>query len=188
MTSRVGRLRPNSGFTLLEIVIVVILIALVMTLVVPRLVGTFGSASVTSGARQVASMLRYARGRAVMDRLRYRVELDLKNGEYWLAVETDPIRKRGVFQPTEGNVGGRRKLPGSAVFGEFRNNARTADSPDREDQGGPRGDGVVFYPDGRGDSAQLVVQDEKERFGYTIEVMSALGRIVLREGIEEDLR
>ena len=179
--------RSNAGFTLLELVIVVILVAIVMALSVPRLSGTLGSTGITAGTRQVASMLRYARGRAVMDRLRYRVDLDLDAGEYWLTCEEDPIKKRGAFKPVGGNLGRRRSLPGSATFGEFHNGAKELRSS-RDEDGSIRGDGIVFYPDGRGDPARLVVQGREGRRGYTIEVLPALGRVTLREGTEDDER
>lgn len=131
-------------------------------------------------------MFKYARGRAVMDRLRYRVELDRDTGEYHLAVEEDPVRHPGVFKPASGSLGSKRRLPAGAVFGKFSNEA------DRLDAGGgrgePQGEWVTFYPDGRADPAWVAITDRAGGRALTIQVLPALGRVKLHEGIPEELQ
>lgn len=68
--------RSESGFTLLEIVIVVAVVALFVGLAVPRLPDMAGT-RIHQNARKVSMMLQLARSRAVSMRRYYRVDVDL---------------------------------------------------------------------------------------------------------------
>jgi len=62
----------GSGFTLLELLVVLLIISLISAWVGPRLAGSLGRMTVESAARQVASALRFARSRAVTEKMPYR--------------------------------------------------------------------------------------------------------------------
>ncbi|UCG39742.1 MAG: prepilin-type N-terminal cleavage/methylation domain-containing protein [bacterium] len=68
------------GFTLLEIVIVITVLAIVVAMALPRQPDVAGIA-VRKNARKAASVLQVARLRAVSLRRFYRVEVDLDRGE-----------------------------------------------------------------------------------------------------------
>jgi prepilin-type N-terminal cleavage/methylation domain-containing protein len=73
-------LRSESGFTLLEIVIVVSVLALFVGLAVPRLPDIAGT-RIHQNARKVSNILKLARSRAVSLRRYYRVEMDLETND-----------------------------------------------------------------------------------------------------------
>lgn len=60
-----GHERSVQGFTLIEILIVLTIAGMAMGLVVPNLSAGLGSVQMRSAAREVASSLRYVRGRAI---------------------------------------------------------------------------------------------------------------------------
>jgi general secretion pathway protein H len=68
--------RPEGGFTLLEIVIVVAVVALFVGFAVPRLPDMAGT-RIHQSARKVSMILQLARSRAVSMRRYYRVDVDL---------------------------------------------------------------------------------------------------------------
>ena len=74
--NEIGSRRSPDGFTLLEIVIVVSVIALFIGLAVPRLPDVAGM-RIHRNARKVSMMLQLARTRAVSLRRYYRVDVDL---------------------------------------------------------------------------------------------------------------
>ena len=74
--NEIGSRRSPNGFTLLEIVIVVSVIALFIGLAVPRLPDVAGM-RIHRNARKVSMMLQLARTRAVSLRRYYRVDVDL---------------------------------------------------------------------------------------------------------------
>lgn len=69
--------RSESGFTLLEIVLVVAILALFVGIAVPRLPDMAGT-RIHQSARKVSMIIQLARSRAISLRRYYRVEIDLE--------------------------------------------------------------------------------------------------------------
>ncbi len=63
--SRPSRAHGRDGFTLMEIVMVLIIIAVGTAIVIPMVEGGFDSREVRRAARQIASTMHYCRGEAV---------------------------------------------------------------------------------------------------------------------------
>jgi general secretion pathway protein H len=81
---RVCLAREQKGFTLLELVIVLALLALMMGLVVPNMYGSWQRERDRAGMRQLMTTLRSARSIAATRHQRVRVFLDLDAGRYQL--------------------------------------------------------------------------------------------------------
>ena len=75
--NRVRIPQSESGFTLLEIVLVVAVLALLVGIAVPRLPDMAGT-RIHQSARKVSILLKLARSRAIALRRYYRVEVDLE--------------------------------------------------------------------------------------------------------------
>lgn len=73
----------NDGFTLLEIMIVIALIALVTALMAPGFTGIFRTSN-ESFTRQTSLLLRDARDRALLTDKLIRMRIDLDKQEFWL--------------------------------------------------------------------------------------------------------
>lgn len=73
----------RAGFSLIEMIAVTLLMALVAALTIPNL-GVRGSQATLDEARSLASLLEFARQRAVMTGTPQRVVLDLDEQLYWL--------------------------------------------------------------------------------------------------------
>lgn len=72
----------EGGFTLLELMMVMVLMALLVGLVLPGLMGTWERASSRANLGKLTSALRVARSEAATQGHRVRVFLDLKNGRF----------------------------------------------------------------------------------------------------------
>ena len=59
------RLRPVSGFTLIEVMVVLVLIALIMAVTLPPLAGTRGKAEMRTATLEIAAAMRQARSLAI---------------------------------------------------------------------------------------------------------------------------
>ncbi|BAU50064.1 general secretion pathway protein H [Sulfurifustis variabilis] len=68
----------ESGFTLLELLVVLVLAASVAALVAPALSGAVALAELKAGARTLASALRHARGRAIAEHRDVALLLDVE--------------------------------------------------------------------------------------------------------------
>ena len=74
--SAVNSSRNDRGFTLLEILIVTIIIALVASIGIPRFIGSIERAQVKSTASEIANVMRLARLKAVSEKKIVTVEVD----------------------------------------------------------------------------------------------------------------
>jgi general secretion pathway protein H len=66
-----------SGFTLVELIIVLVLLSVATALVVPRLAGSLGRMNAESTARRISSALRFARSHAVTEKVSYLAIFDM---------------------------------------------------------------------------------------------------------------
>lgn len=89
-----ARVRPHAGgFTLLEMLAVVLLIGLVSTLIVPA-TGVLGARSLRDQANSLANDLEYARQRTVMTGIPHRVLLDIDGAAWrveWYVTEAEAL-------------------------------------------------------------------------------------------------
>ncbi len=59
------------GFTLLELIVVLVIISLISALVGPRFTGTLTNMNLKTAAKKVAAALRYARSQAASEQITY---------------------------------------------------------------------------------------------------------------------
>ena len=78
-------LKRQFGFTLFELLVVILIISLISALVVPRMAASLPGVQLKSTARAVAASLRYARSQAVFESTPYVAIFD--NNQRLLAVE-----------------------------------------------------------------------------------------------------
>ena len=114
MRVRGGELREGAtGFTLLEMLAVMAIIALVIGIVMPNL-GMRSRRVMEDEAKQLAATLEFARQRSVMTRIPHRVVIDVEGGGYWLEWLVSEARSLGEEEPAEGPVyetGDRQEIP-----------------------------------------------------------------------------
>lgn len=114
--------KPVQGFTLIEILIVLTIAGIAMALVAPNLSVGLGSIQLRSAAREIASSLRYSRGRAISR---------ATETEFNINVETN------VYQ-----ISGKNK--NYTIPGEIRLGLVTANSEITGQDSGT----IRFFPDG----------------------------------------
>lgn len=71
--------RDHKGFTLLELLVVLVLISILSALLAPRVGNSIRNMTLTGAAQKIAASLRYARSKAVSEKETYIAVLDLKN-------------------------------------------------------------------------------------------------------------
>ncbi len=142
------------GFTLLELMVVLALLALLMGLVLPGLQRTIKKERDRASLRQLATVLRLARSQAATSRQRVRVFMDRETGRYWL----EGSGRRGVLT-------GMRLGKISLVW------------QDQERRQGY----IAFYGDGSSSGGKLALEDATGR-QYTLEVAVITGKVSLTIG------
>ena len=180
----------RAGFTLLEVVAVVAILALVLGLLVPNLAIT-RQGDLRADARNVAGALEYARQRAVMTGKPHRVLIGLEEGWYqleWFVTDAEedpsappppPLDLRGPISlsPPSDDVPSYRAVPGE--LGNVRWLGRDIAFEGVQMDEGWFDSGefqVVFASDGSTAPAQIVLASEGVQ-GYVLDVSPLLDTV-----------
>jgi prepilin-type N-terminal cleavage/methylation domain-containing protein len=197
--------RPASGFTLIELIAVVLILGLAMSLVVPNLTAT-RAGRLRDQARQVAQRLETARQRSITSGIPHRLWIDLEEGtmriEWWVdedrayGVDEDEEEESAPPVPEELDLSG--PIPMSPpkglepefypIMGAFGRDARLPDDYyfvglDTESGWFESGEvEIVFGPDGVTEYAELQMADAWDNtISLEIEPLIELVRIRERD-------
>lgn len=149
--SPTGRSDSRGGFTLLELVLVMLIICTVLAAASPSLRGFFVSRKTDDTATRIVSLTRLARSRAVSRGRLYRLTFDRRQRVFYLTTR----RPEGFVRPSAGP--GRSFPVPEEVELELRVPGRGAGT-----------DHVDFFPDGRVEPALVRLTDIK---GGAVEVV-----------------
>lgn len=162
ISRRRGRSIQGGGFTLWEVLIVVLLLALTSGVVVSHMVQRLDTLLLRNTARDLLIAARYARHWAVKQRRSCVLLLDVQAGSFELNAEALPIRRRESEDDTkaadEAGISGTDQrwfravpLPESIRFGLVRSGKNTFDQrkPIR----------LTFYPDGTSEPGVVQLTD-----------------------------
>ncbi|MCK4462842.1 MAG: prepilin-type N-terminal cleavage/methylation domain-containing protein [Candidatus Omnitrophica bacterium] len=159
--SRNQRNKYLTGFTLIELVLVILLISILVALSTPLFRRTFSDLELRNTAFNITKLINYAQEMAIIERTNYKLNFDFKKGKYHLtylvATEDTP-----VYEKIEGRHGKTFLVPrGLTLEGKK--------------------DEIIFYPDGRSDKVKLNLIDKNGK-GYLLRV-KGFGRHVEMEEI-----
>src|SRR6185503_3394053 len=82
-----SRARSHSGFTLWELILVMVIITLALAMAAPSLGGWGRAAKLRDTGDQFLAVTRWARSQAIADAQIYRLNLDTSAGTYWLTTQ-----------------------------------------------------------------------------------------------------
>jgi type II secretion system protein H len=148
--------RPLSdpgGFTLLELILVMVIISTVLAMAAPSLRGFFSSRKTHDAAANILSLMRFARSQAIAEGLSYRLNFDQTRGAYWLT-----SNREGAFSSLKNEFGREFLLP----------NDTTVELKKEDDQKGT-GKYITFFPQGMAEIGIITLTD---RSGDVIEILS----------------
>lgn len=151
--------RDSRGFTLLEIMVVVIILAVLSATIAPNLWSSIGTTRLQTGADQVASMMDYCYHAAAATGRVHGVVFDAEGKAYRVVAEAPP--DPDMDDPEEPPRLERVELPG-LLGGPLPEGVRLSDasffeedlSKDEEDQ-----TRILFFPDGTTEFAVLTLSD-----------------------------
>ena len=142
-----------AGFTLLELVLVMVIICTVLGMAAPSLRGFFASRQTVDAGAQIVALTQYARTEAASEGRVYRLNLDAETGRYWLTAQTG-----GAFAPLSAEFGRVFCLPEGTT-------ARWNSAGEAASSGW-----IPFYPDGRTEPADIRLTG---RQGDTVQIVCA---------------
>lgn len=111
MSLRKTQLVGRQGFTLLELIVVMLIISTVLALAAPSLRGFFGSRQLQDTAAQVLALTQFARSQAISEGIIYRLNFNTSQRIYWLTAW-----RKGSFEVLRTGLGQTYTLPKDMVL------------------------------------------------------------------------
>jgi prepilin-type N-terminal cleavage/methylation domain-containing protein len=193
MTSTTGQIKiPRcGGFTLLELLLVLVLIGVVVAIAVPSLRAFAGGQQADDAAANILSLTRWAQSQAITLGRPCRLNVDSGSGTYWLTVQ-----EQGEYVPLKSDFGQTFRLPdGVSLDLQFdQDQDQTPQAQNRT--AGPGGimgalgrkasgrNYIVFHPSGRCDVATIQVHGKKGEV-FQISCASATEPFVMNSSSED---
>ena len=186
----------RKGFTLLELLVVLVIISIVAAFVGPRMAGSMSTLNLKTASKKIAASLRYARSQATSESTVYIVLFDLDrdrltikagqaapNGEKESEAANGNQDTGQSNKPAGGNQGGGRpkvyNLPEGVRF------EKVVSDEEEVDSGIFR---IIFFPNGGSSGGQVFLHNDRER-RYYISVDFITGTVRLGEvGVKSSRR
>ena len=171
------------GFTIVEILLVVVLIALIAGAGGGIYVGTYKKMTVEKSARDFLLAAKYARIMAIERQSLCRIELDQSNGRFALVVEElneqtgdseRVIVQDEYFRPV--------KFEGDVKFEDIKISPIDGAETFRQQELQT----IVFLPNGTAQSAVIQIGDGRGH--YTVNISAATGRVTMYVGTVDELK
>ena len=108
------RAHPEVGFTLMEILLVLLILGIIAGLSIPHLSRTYHTMLLNRTTNDLASLIRYAQSRAIIQRQVFQLSLDPQSKRYCLrkADSNSPDKKLPLhFSPVAGRLGRALEIP-----------------------------------------------------------------------------
>jgi len=173
----------------MELMVVLVILGLAAGLVLPRFAAAHSRAALKSGARDIITMLAYARNQATSEGRSYRVEIDPASAEFhttYFDPDQDPEQP---YVPHEGILGGVLALPRGVSFthvavGEAAGGVMAFGSAPSSDTSGRTA--IRFSPDGTADQAVIVILNEDgDELTIMLDQFTGRARVPEQEEAEE---
>ena len=100
MTAQKRQYGSSGGFTLLELILVMVILSTVLAMAAPSLRGFFGSRKTHDEAARLLALTQFARSQAISEGIIYRLNFDTNERTYWLTSQ-----QKGVFEELETEFG-----------------------------------------------------------------------------------
>lgn len=156
----------GKGFSLLELLVVLVIISLMSAMIVPRIGGTIEKMNLRTAANKIAASLRYARSRAVSEKKIYVASFDFDENRMVLFV--DSLRPEKIIEGQE-VLPQIYNLPEGAKL-EMAESIKGEEETELFE--------VYFYPSGNSSGGKIILAGEKNR-RYTLNIDFITGTVKL---------
>jgi prepilin-type N-terminal cleavage/methylation domain-containing protein len=163
------------GFTLVELILVMIVIFTLATIIAPRFTDFFPSLQVRKSTEHLLAWARKARSDAALTGTRQRLLMDSSKKKYWIEYEARPIKEPGKFRLLSGSWG-EGFLPDEVAF-ETIDGAATDPSNSAVRY-------IEFRPDGTSTEATVILSNENND-RQTLRVEAATSKVFIKAAKEQ---
>ena len=178
--------RNHRGFTLLELIVVLVIISLMSALVVPKLAGPMSNLDLTTASKKITASLRYVRSHAASEKTTYVALFDFDKNRLVIInpplVKGDfPINNPRAFDRTRVEPPDTEKgRPGGLKTYSLPDGVKLAKGVSREGDFNSGFFRIFFFPSGGSSGGEVTVANERGR-QYKITVDFITGTVQLSE-------
>jgi type II secretion system protein H len=167
-----SKIRNERGFTLIELMVVIVILGVMLSLIIPRL-GELGEANLKRSARHLTGMIRFLKDESQARKAVYRLRFDVHEGRYWAEVMTLMSDQSVEFRNYSSAMGSEGSLSGQTTFRDVKVGSHPDDPS------------IQFTPDGWVENASIHLRDGADK-DFTLLVKPLTGATELREGYVEE--
>lgn len=165
----------NRGFTLVELIVVLVIISVLTTMIVPRMYRSGGSTQLRQSAHRFLLTVQYALNFAATRRCQCRLMIDTQQQRYTIVRQKDPQHDPNEFIPIDAALAKAEQLGEGMKFSKVWIEPRQGRAEKNE-----QADCITFEPTGQADAAVVEITDGKRT--YSVLVMPHTGHAKLVEG------
>ena len=184
------RTARNGGFSLIELVVVILLLGIMTAFAVPKFKGMYQQSEMARVATGLVELISYAHQRAVLEQQPQTLVADIREGEYWMEIldEERESKRRG----SRTRSSRRREKTLKNLDGELPKHFEFTycylplkDDVVRRDEAR-----LVFYPDGSCDGLHLILaridpnNEANDRYIF-IKLNSNTGKVTVQESYSD---
>lgn len=157
--------RSRQGFTLFELLVVLMVVSLMSAMVIPRLSGYLNTIELKSAARRVAAVLRHAGNKAATEKRFFTAEIDFETRQLRLYVSSElrsfSIKNNETPDGDNRTIEAVYPLPEGIRFTAGEENENASKDPKTT---------IVFFPNGSCTGGAIALSNEKgKQFNLTID-------------------
>lgn len=163
--------RTTSGFTLIELMVVVVLIGIMSAMILPAMRGSFEDAVLRSTARKLVDGLNLASNRAITINEVHQLRVDRAHHRYAVEQKYHDFQQGRRFVPLRDLPGGEGNLDSRITVEIHKPDESSLDSSQSPAsstepfQERTSSDAVTFQPDGTAETAEILLRD---RAGFRV--------------------
>jgi len=166
------KIQTAGGFTLIELIIVLVVLSAILVIAFPRMEGFLSGGYLKSTSRRLVGTIRYLHDRSATTGKRLRLCYDLDEDEYWIEEENE----EGEFEEVKTVLGRREALPEGISFLDVI-------TPEGKINSGQTL--TLFFPKGYVTKSIIHLQNEKKEV-QTLLVKGTMGQVIVYAGYVEE--
>jgi|SRR3954466_6274890 type II secretion system protein H len=171
------RRTDHSGFTLIELMVVIILIGIMTALIIPEMRGAYEDALLRSTGRKFVDVFNQANSHAITVNQLHRVRVDAKNGRYVIERTVREGERGSGFVPAQEIAGSEGEVH-KHISVEIHKSEQELESSSTG--AATSADAISFYADGTADSGEVLLKD-RDGFRLVLRINPTTARVRIIE-------